>query len=80
MKVFNLFPLALCLRTAVSFPWDERYLEYNLNMNKTATNPLDYFTVYENHTYFPSPDNWRMPFYSFFVDRFVNGDPSNDNM
>lgn len=49
-------------------------------MNKTTTNPLDYYTTYENHTYHPSPDNWRMPFYSFFPDRFVNGDPTNDDM
>jgi len=34
---------------------------------------------FRNHTYYPSPDNWRFPFYSFIVDRFVNGDPSNDN-
>lgn len=55
-------------------------VEYNLNVNKTATNPLDY-SVEErtNHTYTTSPTNWRFPFYTVFLDRFVNGDPTNDN-
>ncbi|GAB7327834.1 hypothetical protein MBLNU13_g11627t2 [Cladosporium sp. NU13] len=29
--------------------------------------------------YTKSPENWRFPFYSFFLDRYVNGDPTNDN-
>ena len=28
----------------------------------------------------PSPDNWRFPFYTIILDRFVNGDPSNDDI
>ncbi|KAL8647173.1 MAG: hypothetical protein Q9226_006541, partial [Calogaya cf. arnoldii] len=32
-----------------------------------------------DHTYNPSPKNWRFPFYTLFLDRFVNGDPSNDD-
>ena len=32
-----------------------------------------------NTAYHPSPDNWRFPFYTLFLDRFVNGDPSNDD-
>lgn len=32
-----------------------------------------------NHTYYSSPENWRFPFYSFIIDRFVNGDPTNDD-
>jgi alpha-1,3-glucan synthase len=55
-------------------------VDYNLNANKTATNPADYWvTERTNHTYNPSPDNWRFPFYTIVLDRFVNGDPSNDN-
>lgn len=54
--------------------------EYNLNANTTATNPLDYWVKERTgHEYHPSPDNWRMPFYTVFTDRFVNGDPTNDN-
>lgn len=53
-------------------------VDYNLNANKTATNPLDY-SVEERSNYTISPDNWRFPFYTVFLDRFVNGDPTNDN-
>lgn len=53
-------------------------VDYNLNVNKTATNPLDY-SVDERANYTASPDNWRFPFYTVFLDRFVNGDPTNDN-
>lgn len=53
---------------------------YNLNENKTATDPLDYYGEWSGHTYHPSPTNWRFPFYSLFLDKFVNGDPSNDNI
>lgn len=74
-----LLPLALSAFGSQALRYDERYVDWNLNMNQEAVNPLEYFTIYENHTYHPSPDNWRFPFYSFFMDRFVNGDPSNDN-
>jgi len=46
---------------------------YNLNENQTATDPLDYWGEWNDHVYHPSPANWRMPMYTFFVDRFVNG-------
>lgn len=46
-------------------------IDYNLNQNQSATDPLDYYGVWENHTYYPSPSNWRFPFYSFFLDRLV---------
>ncbi|RDW75869.1 glycoside hydrolase family 13 protein [Coleophoma crateriformis] len=59
--------------------YDEQYVGYNLNTNKTATSPHDYWGEWEGHTYMPSPTNWRFPFYTLFLDRFVNGDPTNDN-
>lgn len=52
---------------------------YNLNENTTATDPLDYWGEWPNHTYNPSPGNWRFPFYTVFLDKFVNGDPTNDD-
>lgn len=61
-----------------------RYLpdqvEFNLNQNQTAVNPLDYWGQWSSHTYNPSPGNWRFPFYTLFLDRFVNGDPTNDEV
>jgi alpha-1,3-glucan synthase len=55
-------------------------IEYNLNENKTASNPLDYWGEWRDHIYQPSPSNWRFPFYTLFLDRFVNGDPANDDI
>ncbi|KAL3472475.1 hypothetical protein BJX99DRAFT_214917 [Aspergillus californicus] len=74
--------IALLASTATSWPYDESLVDYNINENKTATNPAEYWGEWPDHEgdYFPSPDNWRFPFYTLFMDRFVNGDPSNDNI
>lgn len=72
--------LALFAATATSWPYDPAYVQYNLNQNKHATNPADYSADWPGHTYFPSPKNWRFPVYTLFLDRFVNGDPTNDNI
>lgn len=58
--------------------YDAKEAAYNLNTNKAARHPLDY-SGEKGGTYHPSPDNWRVPFYTLFLDRFVNGDPDNDN-
>ncbi|KAJ6108618.1 hypothetical protein N7523_009941 [Penicillium sp. IBT 18751x] len=62
------------------WPYDEALTAYNVNENKTATNPAEYWGEWPNHTYHPSPANWRFPIYTLFLDRFVNGDPTNDNI
>lgn len=73
--------LLACLPSIVScWPYDKDFISYNINENKTATNPAEYWGQWPNHTYFPSPDNWRFPIYTLFLDRFVNGDPTNDNI
>ncbi|OJJ32183.1 hypothetical protein ASPWEDRAFT_118157 [Aspergillus wentii DTO 134E9] len=74
--------LAFFATTATSWPYDESLVDYNFNTNKTATNPADYWGEWPDHSgdYFPSPDNWRFPVYTLFLDRFVNGDPTNDNI
>ncbi|KAJ5925198.1 hypothetical protein N7454_007837 [Penicillium verhagenii] len=63
-----------------SWPYDKALVEYNLNENQTATSPAEYWGEWPNHTYHPSPENWRFPIYTLFLDRFVNGDPTNDNI
>ncbi|GFZ48862.1 hypothetical protein JCM24511_06611 [Saitozyma sp. JCM 24511] len=70
----------LVARFAQSLPYLDGYQEWNLNQNKTAGTPLDYWGEWDNHTFTPSPSNWRMPFYSLFLDRFVDGDPSNNDI
>jgi alpha-1,3-glucan synthase len=59
--------------------YDKAEEPWNLNTAQDASQVLDYASEWPNHEYFASPKNWRMPFYSFFPDRFVNGDPTNDN-
>ncbi|GKZ26283.1 hypothetical protein AbraIFM66951_003610 [Aspergillus brasiliensis] len=71
--------VALLSRIAQSLPHLPEEADWNLNQNQTATNPLDYSGQWDGHSYTPSPDNWRFPFYTIFLDRFVNGDPSNDD-
>ena len=74
-----LLPLALLSTTATASWVDEREAPWNLNTNANAKNPMEYEISWPGHEYFKSPENWRMPFYSFFVDRYVNGDPTNDD-
>lgn len=54
-------------------------VEYNLNTNVDATHPLDYSGTWENHTFNPSPSTWRFPFYVITLDRFIDGDPTNND-
>ncbi|KAH7010584.1 putative cell wall alpha-1, 3-glucan synthase [Microdochium trichocladiopsis] len=62
------------------FRFDPAYVDYNLNQNKDAVDPLDYSAERPGHTYFPSPSDWRFPFYTLFLDRLANGDPTNDDI
>ena len=59
--------------------YDPDQVGFNLNENKTAIHPLDYWGEWHDHNFMPSPLNWRMPFYTIMLDRFVNGNPTNDN-
>ena len=72
-----LFVLALVISTSVALRYDPAQVLHNLNQNQTAVKPIDYWGQWDGHTYTPSPSNWRFPFYTLFLDRFVNGDPSN---
>jgi alpha-1,3-glucan synthase len=69
----------LLISAASTLRFDPEQVGFNLNENETATDPLDYWGEWTNHSFHPSPDNWRIPFYSLFLDRFVNGDPTNDD-
>ncbi|KAK3695819.1 putative cell wall alpha-1, 3-glucan synthase [Podospora appendiculata] len=73
--------VALALATlAGGLRFDPAFTDYNLNTNEQATDPRDYSASRPGHKYFASPDNWRFPVYTLFLDRFANGDPSNDNI
>lgn len=71
---------ALAAISSASY-YDPAEVDYNLNAAQNAATVLDYDipswpSDFQHHA---SPDNWRFPFYSFFLDRFVNGNPSNDD-
>lgn len=80
MYIFVPSLLATFVAVVSALRYDPQQVDYNLNTNQAATNPLDYSGTWAGHTYFPSPTNWRFPFYALFLDRFVNGDPTNDNI
>lgn len=71
---------ALCLLAFVqAAKYSAEMAPWNMNTNVTATNVLDYNSTWEGHTYTPSPDNWRFPVYTIILDKWLNGNPSNDN-
>ncbi|KAJ5902211.1 hypothetical protein N7495_002739 [Penicillium taxi] len=66
---------------AFCWPYDESLADYNLNANESAETPIDYWGEWPgDHSYHPSPDNWRFPIYTIFLDRISNGDPTNDDI
>ena len=72
------FYLLQIILLADGLRYDPDQVGFNLNENQTASDPLDYWGEWD-HGFTPSPSNWRMPFYTIMLDRFVNGDPSNDD-
>ena len=75
-----LFTFLTTTTLVTGLKYDAKEAEYNLNTNRTAINPLHYNgSRAEGFEYMRSPQNWRFPYYTLFLDRFVNGDPTNDN-
>jgi len=61
-------------------PYDEKLVDYNLNINKNAQSVLEYDSSRPNQTYTPSPQNWRaLPTYTILPDKWADGDPSNND-
>lgn len=68
------------LALVAAAPYNETYDAWNLNKNQDTTDPTQYSTTRSNTTYTPSPSNWRsLPFYTLLLDKFADGDPSNNN-
>ncbi len=79
MRFLGACLLVFAINLVSSLKFDAQEVDFNLNQNETALNPLDYWGEWQDHVYHESPSNWRFPFYTLFLDRFVNGDPSNDD-
>ena len=77
LPVLSFLLLSLAVIVSSS-PYDARYTQHNLNTNPDPLAPVKSFTgAWENHTYFPSPSNWRsLPTYTILMDRWVDGDPT----
>lgn len=73
VSLSSLFAVLALTTPTKALKHDADQVGFNLNENQTATNPLDYWGEWPDHTFSPSPSNWRMPMYSLFLDRFVNG-------
>ena len=58
--------------------FEQQYVDYNLNENEAAVEGKDFSGKWDNHTFHPSPSNWRMPTFVLTIDRFIDGDPSNN--
>ncbi|KAJ8584921.1 glycoside hydrolase family 13/glycosyltransferase family 5 protein [Rhizopogon salebrosus TDB-379] len=80
MRFLTALASSLCLSSLVAAsPYREDLTNYNLNVNPSAQSPTDYYTTRSNTTYTPSPPNWRaIPFYTILMDKFADGDPSNN--
>jgi len=71
--------LLILAATVCALRFDASQVAYNINANQTANDAIDYWGEWQNHTFTPSPSNWRIPFYTVLLDRFVNGNPTNDD-
>lgn len=76
--------------SVLSLVWPQRsygmqyrpeFVTWNINVNKTASLVMDYTpAARQSREYTPSPANWRaLPFYTVLLDRFADGDPSNND-
>ncbi|RMZ91848.1 hypothetical protein DV736_g892, partial [Chaetothyriales sp. CBS 134916] len=70
--------LAVLACTVQALRYEAEFVGHNLNENRTALEPKDYWGQWDDHTFMPSPRNWRIPFYVLTIDRFVDGDPTNN--
>ena len=79
MRLSSLLGLASLIASVLAAPYNESYADYNLNTNQNTQDPLEYDTSFVPSTYHPSPENWRIPYYTILMDKFADGDPTNND-
>lgn len=80
LAAFGAAALAALATSVSAAPYNATYDAWNLNKNQGATDPTQYTTTRANTTYTKSPDSWRaLPFYTLLLDKFADGDPSNND-
>ncbi|KAL7417332.1 putative alpha-glucan synthase [Mrakia frigida] len=74
---------SLLLQGANAAPYNESWVDYNMNINPNNTATVQEFYTYKyssNKTYHPSPKNWRtLPAYTILLDKFHDGDAANND-
>ncbi|KAJ3211621.1 Cell wall alpha-1,3-glucan synthase ags1 [Entophlyctis luteolus] len=76
-----MFIILSLVPASTAAPYSASLADINLNMNTQASDAAGYSAVWSGHSYTPSPANWRaLPIYAVFLDRFNDGDPSNNNL
>eukprot|EP00434_Breviolum_minutum_P031794 symbB.v1.2.028120.t1/scaffold2946.1/size66664/2 len=64
--------------TVCGAPWTPENARWNINLEERHE-PEHYRGAWTNHTYFPSPEDWRsLSIYQLLTDRFSDGDPRNN--
>jgi alpha-1,3-glucan synthase len=80
MRLYTISLQVFTIASAIhALQYDPTMVQWNLNQAQHADDPMDYWGEWHNHTYNPSPENWRFPFYTLMLDKWVNGDPKNDD-
>ncbi|KAL7416221.1 putative alpha-1,3-glucan synthase [Mrakia frigida] len=74
---------SLLLPEVNAAPYDERWVDYNINTNPNSNATVQEFTTYKfsaNETYMPSPTNWRtLPAYTILLDKWSDNDAANND-
>lgn len=78
LTALDLLPRQL---NVLAHEYREDLTPWNINTNQDAgNNVLEYSTTRRTGSYTPSPTNWReLPFYTILLDKFADGDPSNND-
>ncbi|CAJ1445279.1 unnamed protein product [Effrenium voratum] len=72
--------LGFCSLVAFGAPLTEENAFWNVNLERRHV-PEEYRGGWANHSYFPSPEDWRaLSIYQLLTDRFADGDPRNNEL
>lgn len=72
--------MAAMVQQATTAPHTAENGKWNVNF-QSKWSPSEYFGQWPNHTYFPSPTDWRaLSVYQLLTDRFADGDPRNNEL
>jgi len=79
LLLYSCLFLLLPTRTSAA-PLTEANAKWNVNLEERHA-PESYRGEWRNHTYFPSPDDWRsLSIYQLITDRFADGEPRNNDL